>query len=90
MSEIERAEPEPTYRVTYLTGEMKLKPIQHCATWTSHDLLDIKSDIMTFTNFEAQFLYMLDNVTFTNERPTKPRRGFLAWLFGTPSQDTER
>ncbi len=77
-------EAEPTYKVTYLTAVKVLEPIKHRATWTSHDMLDIKSDIMTITDFEAQFLYLLENVTFTNERPAKPRRrGWLERLFGT-------
>lgn len=73
---------EPVYRIDFLYGEAKLKPIEYRATWTSHDYLDIESDFATITNFEPQFLYMLNNVTFTNERPPRRHVGWFERLFG--------
>lgn len=71
---------EDTYVIRYMTGTVKLEPVEHRITWLSHDEFKMESDIMTMTNCHADDLPMMLTyfwpIKFLNERPDAP----VSWL----------
>ena len=84
------SETDEVYRVTWLTGVKRLEPVKHVATWKSHELFDIVSPIMKWTDCDDLTLSMMlahgMHIEFTNARPDPPPLvsffGALKQMFG--------
>lgn len=79
---------EDHFTLNVMYGVKKLKPIEHIATWKSHELFDMESEIMRMTDCDDMMLVMALNagmhISFTNERPpSPPRQNWLQRLFAS-------